>query len=325
MFRKFMLFILLVFVAMGVAFAMGPTEKPQFPVKFDETKLGSDLNFYLIDRERKVANLTSGADKQIVWHGDRDAKTPLAIVYIHGYSATLEEVRPLPDIIAQELGANLFYTRLSGHGRDGDAMAEATADKWMQDVAEALAIGRRIGEKVIVVSTSTGGTLATLAASRAEMNKDMIGMVLLSPNYAIQAPGAFILSLPWARRFLPILAGTERSFEARNEEHRKWWTTRYPVEALVPMQSAIDAVNNVAFENLTIPSLFIFHPSDPVVKSDVTRDIVARWGKSNGTAAESMELSRSSGLSDHVIAGRILNPDNSQPLANKAIEWIRAL
>lgn len=324
MFRKFMLFILLALVAIGVVFAMGPTEKPNFPIEFDETELGSDLNFYLVDQERNVANLIGGAEKQIVWQGERGVKTPLAIVYVHGFSATLEEVRPLPDIVARELAANLYYTRLSGHGRGGDAMAQATADSWMQDLAQAMAIGRRIGEKVVIISTSTGGTLATLAASRPELNKDLVGMVMLAPNFAIQAPGAFMLSLPWARHFLPVLAGAERSFEARNEEHRKWWTTRYPIEALVPMQSAIDAANNVAFEKLSVPALFIFHKDDPVVKSDVTREIAARWGKSSGANAQTMELSQSTGLSNHVIAGRILNPDNTVALANKATEWIRA-
>jgi len=69
MFRKFMLFILLALVAIGVVFAMGPTEKPNFPIEFDETELGRDLNFYLVDQERNVANLIGGAEKQIVWQG----------------------------------------------------------------------------------------------------------------------------------------------------------------------------------------------------------------------------------------------------------------
>jgi len=75
MFRKFMLFILLALVAIGVVFAMGPTEKPNFPIEFDETELGRDLNFYLVDQERNVANLIGGAEKQIVWQGERGVKT----------------------------------------------------------------------------------------------------------------------------------------------------------------------------------------------------------------------------------------------------------
>ncbi|MDD4273595.1 MAG: hypothetical protein PHG14_07705 [Desulfobacter postgatei] len=38
-------------------------------------------------------------------------------VYIHGFSATRKETAPLSDLVAKTLNANLFYTRLSGHGR----------------------------------------------------------------------------------------------------------------------------------------------------------------------------------------------------------------
>ena len=43
-------------------------------------------------------------------------------------------------------------------------MAEATASGWMQDMAEGLAAARAVGDKVMVISTSTGGTLAAAAA-----------------------------------------------------------------------------------------------------------------------------------------------------------------
>ena len=58
------------------------------------------------------------------------------------------------------LGANLFYTRLTGHGQDGAAMAEGSVNAWINDYAEAMAIGRAIGDKVVVIGTSTGASLA---------------------------------------------------------------------------------------------------------------------------------------------------------------------
>ena len=57
-------------------------------------------------------------------------------------------MRPLPDKVAAALGANLFYTRLTGHGQDGAAMAEGSVNAWINDYAEAMAIGRAIGGKV---------------------------------------------------------------------------------------------------------------------------------------------------------------------------------
>ena len=65
----------------------------------------------------------------------------------------------MPDMVANSLGANIFYTRLTGHGRTTDAMREASVTAWMQDLAEAFEIGTVIGEEVIILSCSTGGTL----------------------------------------------------------------------------------------------------------------------------------------------------------------------
>ena len=36
---------------------------------------------------------------------------------------------------------------------------------WVFDLSEALEIGRKIGEKIIIIGSSTGGTLAAVAAS----------------------------------------------------------------------------------------------------------------------------------------------------------------
>ena len=68
------------------------------------------------------------------------------------------------DIVAGAVDANLFYTRLQGHGRSGKAMGEATVEGWINDLAEAEAIGRRIGERMVLVGTSTGGTLTDLGS-----------------------------------------------------------------------------------------------------------------------------------------------------------------
>ena len=101
--------------------------------------------------------------------GAAETKAPLSIVYLHGFSASSEEIRPVPDDVAAALGANLVHTRFKGHGRDGDAMAEGSVPTWMADAVEALAVARRVGKKVMIMSTSTGGTLAALALHRPEL------------------------------------------------------------------------------------------------------------------------------------------------------------
>ena len=324
--RKIMIWSLGIIVALGILFALGPREEADLTVNFKADSIGSDIDAYLANREAGISDLKPGANKQMVWHDPvSKGKTEYSVVYVHGFSATLHEIRPVPDMIAKSLGANLYFARLTGHGRSGASMAKATVNSWVNDVAEALAIGRATGEKVIVLSTSTGGTLATIAATKPSLMKNVHAMINVSPNFAVQAAGAEVLALPWARQILPKIFGEEREWEPKNEAQGKWWSTKYPNVALLPMQAAVNAAYAVEFEELPIPALFIFHQDDGVVKSDVTRLVAARWGKNTNVKSDIFEVTSSSDTMNHVIAGDILSPENNQLVTDKAIAWIKSL
>lgn len=140
-------------------FLFGPREPMVLTPRFDPAVLPADLDAYLAEGEAKVAGMTRGVEKRILWMGQSGDQTEFAVVYLHGFSATSEEIRPVPDLVAKALGANLYYARYAGHGLPGNQLAGPTAQDWIDDTAEALAIGRRIGRKVIVIATSTGGTM----------------------------------------------------------------------------------------------------------------------------------------------------------------------
>lgn len=107
--------------------------------------LPQDLDRYLREEEAGVPGITPGAEKSIVWAGKPGAKTPFSIIYLHGFTATRQEVAPVYDLVARSIGANVFYTRLTGHGMSGEALAAATLDDWINDTWEAYEIGERIG------------------------------------------------------------------------------------------------------------------------------------------------------------------------------------
>ena len=309
---------------------LGPTEPVDETITFKEADLGADLDSYLSKSEGAVAGIIEGAEKQIIWSDPNSkAKTPISLVYLHGFSATLEETRPMPDIMAKDLGANIFYTRLTGHGQDGEALAKATVNDWYNDTAEALAIGRAIGEKVIVIGVSTGATFATWAAAsdQTELMTDVAGMILVSPNYGINNPSAGLLTLGAARHWVPLVAGAQRSFDTVNDQHAKWWTSSYPTVALLPMMASVEHVAALDVENVSVPALFIYHPADQVIRPDLAREFAERWGTKTkaGEATLIHEVLEAEDRYDHVIAGRILSPSNSEPLAKRAVEWINAL
>lgn len=310
-------------IVIGLAgFAFGPRPAVDTTVAFDENSLPDDLDAYITSSEQGFDDLRPGNARQIVWaYPASRARTPLAIVYIHGFSASPGELRPLPDLVGMQLGANIYYARLKGHGRSGDAMLEGSVHGWVNDMAEALAIGRRLGERVVVMATSTGASLATWAATQPELMRDVAGLVQFSPNYGVQAAGSSLLAMPWAEKLVPLIVGKRRSFEPRNALHAKYWTHEYPSLALLPMAAIVDLANTVDARTISVPSLFVFSPHDKVIRPDLVKAMAASWGG----PAETIEITNSDDPNNHVIAGDALSPGTTEELAAKTAGWISKL
>ena len=118
--------------------------------------LPDDLDAYLATSEAAAATqfpIIPNTEKRIRWQSPGQ-QTEWAIIYLHGFSATRQEISPTTELIADALGANLFETRLAGHGRTAGVMEEMRAEDWLDDATEALAIGARIGKRTILIGTS---------------------------------------------------------------------------------------------------------------------------------------------------------------------------
>jgi len=314
--------LVLIVIALTAVWIFGPRTPVDLTVRFDRATLGDDLDAYLAREEGKFDDIRPTAAKEIVWaYPSSKAKTPVSLVYLHGFSAAKAEIRPVPDMVAEKLGANLYYGRLAGHGRDGDAMADATVNDWIQDAAEAVAIGERIGEKVVVIATSTGGTLAALAASEPDLRDRIDGLVLISPNFKVRASGSGLLTWPFAETIVRLIVGKERGFEPQNAAHGENWTTHYPSSALLPMAAMVKAASALPFEQMQSPVLFIFSPDDQVVDQSVTAGIAERWGG----PAEALRVTSADDPSNHVIAGDILSPSNNEKVATAIEAFIQGL
>ena len=124
MIRRIALLLAAIIALLAAAFFIGPVYR--IDPRVTQPALPGDLDAWLAAAERSQQDIVPGTEKSIVWaHADR-RRTPLAIIYLHGYSATRKEVEPLCDRLAAQLGANLYYTRLAGHGREGRALGQAT-------------------------------------------------------------------------------------------------------------------------------------------------------------------------------------------------------
>lgn len=322
MWRKILIGLLFVVAGLAIVFFLGPRVAVDTSVTFDASAIGSDPAAYLANSESSVPNIREGLEKEIIWaYPASRAKTPVSIVYIHGFSASKGEIRPMSDKVAEALGANIYYSRLTGHGRDGTAMAMASVNDWINDLAEAMSIGRAIGENVIVMGTSTGAGLVTLGATQGGLLDDVSAMVLISPNYAVQAGGSEILTMPWGEHMANLIVGPERGFTPENDLHKKFWTHRYPTKSLLPMAALTAAARDAAVEKINIPTLFVFSDADKVVRHDVTRELSSRWGG----PTELVVVENTDDPYSHVIAGDALSPSTTEMLAGRTIEWINGL
>ena len=79
---------------------LGPYEPAELAAEFDAGEMDRGVQAYFDAAEARFDDITPGVQKRVIWASAAEQRTPIALVYLHGFSATSEEVRPLPDRIA---------------------------------------------------------------------------------------------------------------------------------------------------------------------------------------------------------------------------------
>ena len=279
-----------------------------------------DIDAYLETSERAAGELfplIPDTDKRIVWQRPGQ-RTEYAVVHLHGFSATRQETAPLAERVAAALGANLFETRLHGHGRAEHGLHGVVAEDWIDDTAEALAVGSRLGENVIVIGTSTGATLA-LAMAGHDAAKDVSHLVLLSPNIRPRDGSAQWATRPGGRLIARLFVGPVRSWAPHNDLQARYWTTSYPTEAAIEMMRLVDFVGTRLDVPLDADMLVLISPDDEVVSSEATR---AAFDRIQAPRKELHEIVDAVGPSRHILAGDILAPDATALVTRTIIDFI---
>jgi pimeloyl-ACP methyl ester carboxylesterase len=306
-----------------LVFVFGPREPVRLGTGYDKIMIGDDIDAYLAMREGQFDDIIDGVEKQVIWAGEANVKTPLSIIYLHGFTASSKEVRPVPDRVATALGANLYFTRFTGHGRQPSALADADVGRWMDDVGEAIKIGKQIGETVIIMATSTGGTLAAAAALDKAAMENIGGIIFISPNFAINNRAANLLTSPFARQWVPLVIGTEQQGNPRNDRHARYWMMTYPTTALMPMAAIVAAVDRESYDDVDIPALFYYSRQDQVVVPEKTAAFARSWGGVSKTIIAS--LTDDDDKFSHIIAGDIVSPNQTESAVDHMLAWINGL
>lgn len=266
------------------------------------------LPTYVAAQEAKQ-KIKPGNEAEIVWaDSTKFEQTEYAIVYLHGFSASKEEGNPAYHYLAKALHANMYLARLADHGIDTIApMQYFTAERLWESAKEAYVIGKQLGKKVIIVGTSTGGTLALqLAAAYSEINS----LVLMSPNIAINDKNAWLLNDPWGLQIArKVVGGDERKVNGRTKAYKKFWYTNYRLESLVELEELLEsAMTPDLFAQVKQPVLMLYYykneqQQDPVVRVDA----MLKMFEELGSAQKQKVAIPNAG--NHVIGSAITSKD----------------
>lgn len=311
----------------GAAYFFGPRLPLDLTLKASE--LPEDLDTYLAESEATFSDLRPDARKEIIWADSVGQKTPYSVVYIHGFTASRVETAPLSDTIAVRMGANLFYSRLTGHGRSADAMAEATINDLVNDVAEAYRIGQRIGDRVILIATSMGGALTSWVVGASGMEQPY-ALVLTSPCFALKKPEdqaaiEQLLGMPWPRTLIrseQIGVGPYRGDGNPEELSTSGWTDVHASESLLFLGQAIQAAEQVDYSQLSCPTFVVYSPNDQVVDP---AEIEARFALLGSDQKDSLQVLNPEDPGNHVLAGDALSPSQTEPIAEAVVAWLNGL
>lgn len=310
--------LLLVLVVSGPRNEFGPLQpagRAQPPTE------AAQIENWLQASEAAVPGIRSGNAKGVVWAGEPGRRTPWAVVYLHGFSASRLETAPLAEIVGRGLGANVYYTRLTGHGLPAQAMAQARPQDWLADGVEALRIGRALGDRVLVISCSTGSTIATWLAT-SEFGADVAAHVFVSPNFGPRDKRSEIINGPWGRQIAIAIEGGQHGKPSSDPREANAWTSPYPTQAIFPMMALVKQVRERDLSQFAAPLLVYYSERDETVDVAEIKSAFARIGSQRKTLSP-VGYSQSPG--QHVLVGDIRDPAAVGPMAEGMVRWVRGL
>ena len=302
--------VLLLLSILVITYLIGPhPDAPKFdytlPVIAKHTNLDS-----LVQSEENRHHVKPNNEAKIIWADSSHQTTEYAIVYLHGFSASQMEGAPVHENIAKTFHCNLYLARLAEHGIDTtEDLQNLTAENYWESAKLAYAIGKQLGKKVIIMSTSTGGTLSLqLAAAYPEI----AGLIMYSPNIAINNPAAPLLNNPWGLQIARLVkGGNYANIAYKNQDYPKYWNTHYRLESTVALQNLVEAtMTKEQFAKVHQPSLVLYYYKDEAHQDNVVK--VSAIKEMFATIATPDSLKKSMAIPNaesHVLGSPIVSKD----------------
>lgn len=315
----------LLLLGLVIVYFLGPTPpSPKLDTRLPKvTSNLPQLEQEVNAQEKQVKDLRPDNEARIVWaDAQKKQKTAYSVVYLHGFSATWAEGEPVHRNFAKRYGCNMYLARLAGHGIGSqESYKDLTADQLLESATRAVAIAKQLGEKVIVIATSTGATLGLYIAAH---HPELAGLILYSPLIDFYSPALYLLNKPWGLQIARWTFGSKYyDFSAiSTKKKQQYWTTRYRFEGTVALKSLVaNTMSKSVFERVKQPLFLGYYykdeaHQDKVVSVKAMRKMYAQLGTPT-TQKKQVAFSQTGG---HVIASYITNKNYSR-VAQKTFEF----
>lgn len=223
-----------------LVYQLGPRPvRPVYDMKFPD--LPDDLyelDKQIRDTELKTPYLRKDNEARIVWvPGKEYEQTEYSLVFLHGFSASYKEIDPIHKDFGERYGCNVYLSRLHEHGVDSpEPMLDFTAEKFMASGLSAVAIGKKIGKKVIVISASTGSTIGIYIAAH---HPEIHALICYSPNVDLYSSLSNLLPGPWGLYIARLFHWSKYRERYIEPEGQPYWIRKHRLEALVSLKTIV--------------------------------------------------------------------------------------
>ena len=249
------------FLIIVVIYLAGPkTPEPVFNRNLPSVNGNVSL---FVDSIESVSSVRPDNEARIIWANDSlKNRTEYVLLYLHGFSASWYEGFPINVDFGQRYHCNVFLSRLASHGLISDnPLLDMTPGKLYESAKQALIIAHKLGDKVIIMSTSTGSTLSLMLA--ADFPDLVNGLILYSPNIRIKQKASLLLSKPWGLQIARLNFGGDFRIIKDSEDICKYWYCKYRAEATVYLQQLLDKEMNVdLFHKVKCPVFLGYYYKD---------------------------------------------------------------
>jgi len=302
--------LLVIFILIALTYLVGP--KATFN-KVNNTPKEALIDIdkvesYIDDTESSLTKIKPDNQSQVIWQ-DSTKKTEYAVLYLHGYSASHGECQPILENFSERYRCNTYLHRLKDHGlNDDDAFANVTPERLVESAKEAVAIAKNLGEKLLIISTSTGCTLATYLAAA---DSDIKAIIMTAPNFDLYDQNSHLMLKPWGKQILKKIVGSKyRTWEA-TPEAQQYWTTKNRIEGLIAMRSLLDqTMTDEIFSKINVPVFVGYYYKDADNQDEIISiNAIKEFQQKISTPTENQMFIPFATAKGHVISSKYMNPN----------------